>query len=113
MTEFHTGTKILCGSHNKHLYCWNQNLKLEWRTELDSAVYCIPTRATGYDGVQCVCVCSSSGVLYLVNASNGLVLTKMQLPNEVFSSPVCVDNCIVLGCRDDYVYCIEVATSTV
>ena len=130
-----SGTKLLCGSHSKFLYCWNEDLELEWKTELDSEVYSIPcyckvqavsggrlktvshvdkivshnashvdtSRETSCD---CVCVCSSRGVLYLVDAASGCVVAKTALGGEVFSSPVCVDGCIVVGCRDDHVYCI-------
>jgi outer membrane protein assembly factor BamB len=33
------------------------------------------------------------------------------LPGEVFSSPVFVDSWVLLGCRDDHLYCLKVADS--
>jgi acyl-CoA synthetase len=37
--------------------------------------------------------------------------TSVQLPGEVFSSPVFVDSWVLLGCRDDHLYCLKVADS--
>jgi acyl-CoA synthetase len=34
-----------------------------------------------------------------------------QLPGEVFSSPVFVDSWVLLGCRDDHLYCLKVVES--
>lgn len=112
--QSHTGTKILCGSHDKCLYCWNENLELEWRTELDSEVYSIPSyfpvrfpAPHQHIGLQCISICSSAGVLYLVNMHSGCVICELKLPSEVFSSPICLENNVIVGCRDNYIYCIE------
>ncbi len=103
----HTGTKVICGSHDKCLYCWNEDMEVEWRTELDSEVYSTPFHHYFPGaGLECVCVCSTSGVLYLVDSGSGRVLGQKRLPGEVFSSPVCVGDSILLGCRDDYLYAI-------
>ena len=40
---------------------------------------------------------------------SGEVLASCQLPGEVFSSPVVVGDYLVVGCRDDYVYCLEIS----
>ena len=55
----------------------------------------------------CVSVTTTCGMLYTLDASSGEVLQKLRLPGQVFSSPVCVDGCIVIGCRDNYVYCLD------
>ena len=109
--EFHTGSKILCGSHSKALYCWNENLRLQWRTELDSEVYSTPFHHYFPQArVACVCVCSTAGVLYLVNPRSGRVLCRKRLPGEVFSSPVCVGDSVILGCRDDHLYSMTLSS---
>ena len=106
------GIKIFCGSHDKYLYCWNGNLELEWRTKLDSELYsipffnCIESKEHG-DDLFCLCVCSTAGVLYVVDARKGSILTMLRLPGDLFSSPVSVDNCIILGCRDNNIYCVK------
>ena len=34
---------IFCGSHDKHIYCWNgDTLELEWKTNLEAEVYSTP-----------------------------------------------------------------------
>ena len=111
-----SGTRIYCGSHDKHIYCWNEELKLEWKSqELDSEIYSIPcvseirfqtTQGTYQKSV--LFASTTSGLIYILNPDSGLVLGKLALPWDVFSSPVVYDNCIALGCRDDYIYCYNV-----
>ncbi|PIA58756.1 hypothetical protein AQUCO_00500595v1 [Aquilegia coerulea] len=36
---------------------------------------------------------------------------KMELPGDIFSSPVMIGGQIYIGCRDDFVYCIKVEVS--
>lgn len=33
---------------------------------------------------------------------------KLELPGELFSSPIMVGGRIFVGCRDDHVYCIDI-----
>ena len=109
-----------------------------WRTPLDSEIYATPfpfnlptpsqTRApppvisvrTSTNTLQdqnnsrksalasCVCACSTSGTVYLLDLHTGKQLVSLTLPGEIFSSPVVVDGCILVGCRDDCIYCIDV-----
>lgn len=39
-----------------------------------------------------------------------LMLEHMSLESGVFSSPVAFDGCIVVGCRDDHLYCLSPST---
>ncbi|OVA02848.1 AMP-dependent synthetase/ligase [Macleaya cordata] len=72
-----------------------------------------------------VCICSSSGSIYLLRINlhtlqmrnqpdNNLLgpivqeFAKMDLPGDVFSSPVMIGGRIFVGCRDDYVHCMGV-----
>lgn len=63
--------------------------------------------ATSFLDLTCVCACTTSGWVYLLDIHTGGVLASLRLPGEVFSSPVVVDNHILIGCRDDCIYCIE------
>ena len=36
---------------------------------------------------------------------------QYQLPGEVFSSPVIIDNQILVGCRDDGLHCLRLVPS--
>lgn len=38
-----------------------------------------------------------------------LMLERIQLGSELFSSPVAFDGCLVVGCRDDHLYCLHLA----
>ena len=119
----------MCGSHDKHLYCWNDSYKNEWKVQFDSVVYATPcplllsdavsqepaqadvevcSNVHKADQVPLVCVCSSAGYVYCVSLWTGDVVGTLELPGAVFSSPVCFEKSITVGCRDDYVYCIDI-----
>ena len=134
--EYATQWRVLSGSHDRALYCWNEKLELEWRTEMDSEVYSTPclfhfkipfqkrglcnpysksdpsasSTTSSCTELPCVCVCSTAGFIYVVELLRGTIIGSHELPWDIFSSPVVVDNCIVVGCRDDHVYCVEVGT---
>ena len=106
---------IICGSHDKNLYCWNRNLEQEWRTNLGCEVYSVPFCHQVYcrgsaDAVLCVSVPTTDGVLYTLDVRSGQVLLQTHLPGQSYSSPVCMGNCVVLGCRDNHVYCMGLTT---
>lgn len=59
-----------------------------------------------------VVLCSTSGNLHLLqlqlagsNSSSSTVVDCVALPGEVFSAPVAVWPWVLLGCRDDNLYC--------
>ena len=61
-------------------------------------------------GTVCVsCVCSS-GLLHLLELGSGAVLGSVRLPGEVFSSPVVQEGRVVVGCRDDKVYAVDIVS---
>ena len=108
-----------------------------WKTTLDSAVYATPSPCnilhtntsesaaplTGETStstpspncteenigkvLSCVCVSTSSGVVYLLDLHTGRIHTSLSLGGQIFSSPAVVDNHILVGCRDDCVYCVK------
>jgi len=55
-----------------------------------------------------VWVCSTKGTLYCLSYDSGHQLMALSLPGPVFSSPVVTGNKILIGCRDDYLYCLEI-----
>ena len=110
-------TRVYSGSHDKCIYCWNEHLGLEWKTEVDSEIYStpcycnVPIQNALQDCVPCICACTTSGHVYILSAGCGRVLGSLRLPGDIFSSPVAVDNHIVVGCRDNNVYCIGINIS--
>lgn len=126
---------VYCGSHDKCVYCWDDQLLLVWKREVASEVYSIPFQAalvpdptdhtpvaTDHSSgsldagrlassghrVPCLCVCAVSGQVYVLHASSGALLGHMDLPGQVYSSPVLVDGLLVVGCRDNNLYCMGV-----
>ena len=114
------GINIYCGSHDKHLYCWNGTYELEWKSEeFDSELYSIPcmthTRVLTQMELNqlqapLLFAGTTAGHIYTLNPDNGQVLGKLTLPWDVYSSPVVFEDCIVVGCRDDSVYCFKTTT---
>ena len=68
-----------------------------------------------------VCVCTSSGSISVLRINldaaggasqlpeNDMVqeIARLELGGDIFSSPVMIGGKIFVGCRDDYVYCLE------
>lgn len=74
-----------------------------WECNVGVAIFASPCMASA---TECVFATAAGDVL-VVEVETGVIRAKLRLPAEVFSSPVCVDNCIYIGCRDDRLYCLE------
>ncbi|KAF9624677.1 hypothetical protein IFM89_012948 [Coptis chinensis] len=78
-----------------------------------------------YSSDRLACVCSSSGSVYVLQVSLSALreknhpakdtvlpavqeFAKVDLPGDIFSSPVMIGGRIFVGCRDEYVHCLEV-----
>lgn len=44
----------------------------------------------------------------MIEVESKEILQRIQLPNEIFSSPILVNNRIFVGCRDNNIYCIKI-----
>lgn len=73
-----------------------------------------------------ICVCTSTGSVYLLGIpsdssgalnrlSKDLVqeLGRLDLEGDIFSSPVMIGGRIFVGCRDDYVHCLQLKSEGV
>ncbi|CAM9122717.1 unnamed protein product, partial [Phaeothamnion confervicola] len=58
--------------------------------------------------IACVVAAATGGLVAVLSLASGTVLVATQLGGEVFSSPVAVDNAVVIGCRNDFVYVLRV-----
>ena len=65
-----------------------------------------PTLNVGF--LVVVAVASTKGTLYLVESEEGQVLCEMKMRNEIFSSPILYRNSLIIGCRDDNIYCFDI-----
>ena len=127
-------SSVYVGSHDNHMYCWNKSndeqYHLKWKCNLESPVYstCMLTNFSGdvegtlncyqYSEISqgtmemnLICVCSCNGVVYLIAPHDGTVIESLKLPGEVFSSPTIVNDRVVVGCRDESVYCLHICKS--
>uniref|UniRef100_A0A673NI29 Beta-alanine-activating enzyme n=1 Tax=Sinocyclocheilus rhinocerous TaxID=307959 RepID=A0A673NI29_9TELE len=103
---------VTCGSHDGHLYCVNgDNGSLLWQFQTTGKVFSSPFVFDGDPwGLRTlVAVCSTDGKVWILDGETGTLKATSSLPGELFSSPVVWGHKIVVGCRNDYVYCLELA----
>ncbi|XP_023127577.2 beta-alanine-activating enzyme isoform X2 [Amphiprion ocellaris] len=103
--------KLLCGSHDGRLYCLNcADGSLVWTFQTTGKVYSSPCvfggSAVGRTGAL-VGLASTDGTVWILDGQNGQMLASFVLPGELFSSPVVWEQSLVIGCRNDYVYCLK------
>ncbi|KAI5421430.1 hypothetical protein KIW84_045021 [Lathyrus oleraceus] len=65
-----------------------------------------------------ICICSSSGGIHLLRVNTDLSedtdqlkskvqeFARLDLPGDIFSSPLMIGGRIFVGCRDDYLHCV-------
>lgn len=107
--------RVLCGSHDGCLYCLNSaDGALVWTFQTSGKVYSSPCvfdgSAFGRRGLL-VGVASTDGTVYILDGQDGLMVASFTLAGELFSSPVVWENSLVVGCRDDYVYCLKLTVN--
>lgn len=105
--------RLLCGSHDGRLYCLNcADGSSVWTFQTSGKVYstaCVfEGSAAGHWGAL-VALASTDGTVWILDAQDGRVLASHALPGELFSSPVVWERSLVIGCRNDYVYCLNLA----
>ncbi|XP_048392515.2 beta-alanine-activating enzyme isoform X1 [Stegostoma tigrinum] len=108
-----TSQKIICGSHDCFVYCLDEVGSLMWKFETSRQVYAVPFVFTNYnlDNRTLVAVISTDGNLWLLAAATGELVTSYSLPGKVFSSPVLWKEALIVGCRNNFVYCLEMFAS--
>ncbi|XP_034736790.1 beta-alanine-activating enzyme [Etheostoma cragini] len=110
--------RVLCGSHDGRLYCLNcADGSLVWTFQTPGKVYSSPCvfdgSVMGNSGVLGVLVAlaSTEGTVWILDGHDGQMLASLTLPGELFSSPVVYDHSLVVGCRNDYVYCLKLTVN--
>ncbi|XP_077391321.1 beta-alanine-activating enzyme [Festucalex cinctus] len=102
--------KLLCGSHDGRLYCLNAaDGSLLWTFRTAGKVFASPCTFDGGTLGELVGVASTDGTVYILDTRDGRVLCSRTLPGELFSSPVVCGRSLVVGCRNDYVYCLQMS----
>ncbi|XP_078254494.1 beta-alanine-activating enzyme [Rhinoraja longicauda] len=107
-----TKQKIIFGSYDSFVYCLNEDGDLVWKFETSKQVYAVPFvyPNSDFNDRTLVAVMSTDGSLWILVAATGQLITSYSLPGEVFSSPVIWEKKLIVGCRNNYVYCVEMST---
>jgi len=100
------------GCHSSDVICLSGEGKLLWQHKMASQVYSSPFVIN--DGFRCkrplVVVCCTSGEVHVLDLDSGRLLGCSQLEGgQIFSSPVIWNNHLVVGCRDNNVYCLQLS----
>lgn len=82
---------------------------LLWKFEATSSVYGTPFvfQSDDLKNKILLAAVSTDGKVWILNAKTGTAEGIDKLPGEVFSSPVVWGTKLVVGCRNDYVYCLD------
>lgn len=104
-----TKQEVFFGSHDHFIYCCNTEGNLLWKFEATSSVYGTPFVFQSDDSKNKVLLAavSTDGKVWILNARSGTAEGIDTLPGEVFSSPIVWGTKLVVGCRNDYVYCLD------
>ncbi|KAM5194147.1 beta-alanine-activating enzyme isoform 2-T2 [Mantella aurantiaca] len=104
---------VLFGSHDGFIYCCSTEGELIWKYKASSQVYATPFVFPNphSENTELLAAASTDGSLWVLDAHSGLLITHYILEGEIFSSPVVCLNKLVIGCRDNYVYCFDLISS--
>lgn len=104
--------RVLCGSHDGCLYCLSADGSLVWSFQTPGKVFSSPCvfdgSAVGRRGAL-VGLVSTDGTVWILDGRDGRTLASFTLKGELFSSPLVWRRSLVVGCRDDFVYCLKLA----
>jgi acyl-CoA synthetase len=114
---------IYIGTHNKTAACYaspassSETLSMCWERAMESDVFSIPAIMPIMRNVsqtkkvlgKVVIYCSSKGLLQFLEPETGMIAGSIRIPGMVFSSPAVYGSYVVIGCRDNNVYCIEIS----
>ncbi|XP_037506260.1 beta-alanine-activating enzyme isoform X2 [Rhipicephalus sanguineus] len=100
------GSCLVVGCHDNYVYkLSSKDGGVLWKTFLSAPIY--STLFCSHDEKTYVGA-STQGKLCIIDSHHGEVLSSYQLDSEVFSSPVVLEDHIIVGCRDNYVYCFHI-----
>ncbi|XP_008046116.1 acyl-CoA synthetase family member 4 isoform X2 [Carlito syrichta] len=101
--------EVFFGSHDCCIYCCNMKGHLQWKFETTSRVFATPFAFRNPSGSNemLLAVASIDGKLWILESQSGRLQSVFELPGEVFSSPVVWESMLIIGCRNDYVYCLD------
>ena len=105
--------EIFFGSHDCFIYCCSMKGHLQWKFETTSRVYSTPFAFHNHNrsNEMLLAAASTDGKLWILESKSGQLQSVYELPGEVFSSPVVWESMLIIGCRNNYVYCLDILGS--
>lgn len=106
---------FLFGDHDCSLHSITKDMCSNWKIKLDSAIGSCPfigSLILPQGELAICCCCTINGNVFILDLTMGRTLATTRLPGEIFSSPLIVGDRIVIGCRDNNVYCLKVNTKS-
>ncbi|MGH0157829.1 UNVERIFIED_CONTAM: hypothetical protein FKN15_065100 [Acipenser sinensis] len=103
--------KLVCGSHDNYVYCLKAGSELLWKFKTSAKVYSTPFIFSDHHvgSRSLVAVTSTDGKLWILDSESGVLKTSYSFPGETFSSPVVWGRTLIVGCRNNFVYCLELS----
>ncbi|XP_041081198.1 beta-alanine-activating enzyme isoform X2 [Polyodon spathula] len=103
--------KLVCGSHDNYVYCLRAGSELLWKFKTSAQVYSTPFIFSDHHAGSrlLVAVTSTDGKLWILDYESGVLKTSYSFPGETFSSPVVWGRTLIVGCRNNFVYCLELS----
>lgn len=100
---------ITFGSHDGFIYCCSAEAEILWKYKTSSRVYATPfTFPNPHTGTtELLAAASTDGNLWILDAHSGHLIGQYVLGGEIFSSPVVYFSQLVVGCRNNFVYCFD------
>lgn len=107
----HSQDLFLFGDHDCSLNSINTEMCFNWKHKLDSAIGSCPFVGNlnlPQGQLAICCCCTVNGNVFIVDLSTGRILATIKLPGKIFSSPLIIGDQVVIGCRDNSVYCLKI-----
>ena len=92
----------------KHANTYHQKVNLKNENYLDQ---CDTEENSETNSSQFIASISTDGALYIICAKSGHILTQQNLGNNIFSSPVILNDRIIIGNRDNFLKCFRFNSS--
>ncbi|GBM72873.1 Beta-alanine-activating enzyme [Araneus ventricosus] len=100
---------IIFGCHDSAVYCVNLKGEGVWKCDCDSPVYATPF-VFQWKQNNYVAVATTAGMIYILSQRTGKIEYTLKCLGEIFSSPVILNGYLVVGCRDNFVYCYNLSS---
>ncbi|XP_021117977.1 acyl-CoA synthetase family member 4 isoform X3 [Heterocephalus glaber] len=106
--------EIFFGSHDCFIYCCNMKGHLQWKFETTSRVYATPFAFHSHspNSEMLLAAASTDGKLWILGSESGQLQSVYEFPGEIFSSPVIWESMLIIGCRNNYIYCLDLLSGS-